>query len=864
MKYLSSNEVRQIWLKFFESKKHLIIDSAPLVPVNDPTLLWINAGVAPLKKYFDGSKLPPAKRMTNVQKCIRTNDIENVGLTARHQTFFEMLGNFSIGDYFKKEAISWGYELLTSKEYFGFDLKDLYFTYYPTDLEAKKVWLSLGVPEEKLIPAEDAFWEIGEGPCGPCTEVHFDRGESIDPRSPKELLGDDLENDRFLEIWNIVFSQYNSKPGLKRSEYPELPNKNIDTGAGLERITSIFQQTETNFETDLFMPIINHVEKISNVKYEGQKEFKIIADHIRTIVMALSDGATISNEGRGYVLRRLLRRALKHARALHLTKPFLHLLVDDVAKIMEVQYPEVNNHLDIIKRIILNEEEKFLDTLSEGEKQVMQIISSGVKTIDGKLAFKLYDTYGFPIELTEEYASEHNLSVDLEGFNKELEIQRERSRDARSNEGSMHAQDEKFLKFNEKSLFIGYETLESKSKVIKVFDEGIVFDKTPFYAESGGQVSDIGTVDGFEVLNVIKLPNGQHLHQVDAKFVKGQEVLLKVDKEARNQTIKNHSATHLFHKSLKVVLGDHVHQHGSRVSPESLRFDFNNFDFPSEKDILKIEKLVNEEIKKSLPVQVKLMKLDDAKKLGAEALFSEKYGDEVRVIDMDYSIELCGGTHVNNTSEIGHFAITLVESIGSGIYRVEAITGDNINFKMRSYLSSLIGEINNLDEKLERISSSKLKFNKPTEPTILGSYEDILNYRQYLEKYKLALRDYEKELNDLKERDTLSNLQDVQSLITTKRAVLKLEDYDPNLLRSILDSIFNTKQLEVLFIANIKDAKITFMAKSSINNANNLVRYAAQNTGGNGGGKPDFARGGGTNINKLDEVLKEVERLMNE
>ena len=864
MKYLSSNEVRQIWLKFFESKKHLIIDSAPLVPVNDPTLLWINAGVAPLKKYFDGSKLPPAKRMTNVQKCIRTNDIENVGLTARHQTFFEMLGNFSIGDYFKKEAISWGYELLTSKEYFGFDLKDLYFTYYPTDLEAKKVWLSLGVPEEKLIPAEDAFWEIGEGPCGPCTEVHFDRGESIDPRSPKELLGDDLENDRFLEIWNIVFSQYNSKPGLKRSEYPELPNKNIDTGAGLERITSICQQTETNFETDLFMPIINHVEKISNVKYEGQKEFKIIADHIRTIVMALSDGATISNEGRGYVLRRLLRRALKHARALHLTKPFLHLLVDDVAKIMEVQYPEVNNHLDIIKRIILNEEEKFLDTLSEGEKQVMQIISSGVKTIDGKLAFKLYDTYGFPIELTEEYASEHNLSVDLEGFNKELEIQRERSRDARSNEGSMHAQDEKFLKFNEKSLFIGYETLESKSKVIKVFDEGIVFDKTPFYAESGGQVSDIGTVDGFEVLNVIKLPNGQHLHQVDAKFVKGQEVLLKVDKEARNQTIKNHSATHLFHKSLKVVLGDHVHQHGSRVSPESLRFDFNNFDFPSEKDILKIEKLVNEEIKKSLPVQVKLMKLDDAKKIGAEALFSEKYGDEVRVIDMDYSIELCGGTHVNNTSEIGHFAITLVESIGSGIYRVEAITGDNINFKIRSYLSSLIGEINNLDEKLERISSSKLKFNKPTEPTILGSYEDILNYRQYLEKYKLALRDYEKELNDLKERDTLSNLQDVQSLITTKRAVLKLEDYDPNLLRSILDSIFNTKQLEVLFIANIKDEKITFMAKSSINNANNLVRYAAQNTGGNGGGKPDFARGGGTNINKLDEVLKEVERLMNE
>ena len=862
MKRLTSNEIRQIWLDFFKSKEHLIIDSSPLVPINDPTLLWINAGVAPLKKYFDGSELPPQRRMVNVQKCIRTNDIENVGLTARHHTFFEMLGNFSIGDYFKKEAIAWGYEILTSEKYFNLDLDKLYFTYYPTDLETKKHWLDLGISEDRIIPAEECFWEIGEGPCGPCTEVHYDRGIEYDKRDARLLLSDDLENDRFVEIWNIVFSQYNSKPGLNRSEYPELPNKNIDTGAGLERITAIFQNAETNFETDLFMPIIKHVEKLSNIKYSGQMEFKIISDHIKALVMALSDGAVISNEGRGYVLRRLLRRALKHARALNLNKPFLHLLVDDVVNIMAVQYPTITNNLEIIKRIILTEEEKFLDTLSEGERQFKLAINKGNKTITGKDAFKLYDTYGFPIELTEEYAAEHNITVDKKGFQEELERQKQRSRDARTNEGSMHAQDEKFINLKVESNFIGYDTLTSKSKVVKVFEEGIILDKTPFYAESGGQVSDIGTIDGFEVLNVIKLPNGQHLHQVEANFEVGQEVLADVNSETRSATIKNHSATHLFHKALKLVLGNHVKQHGSRVSPESLRFDFNNFSFPTNEEILEIEKIVNEQIKESLEVRCLNMSLAEAKELGAEALFSEKYGDEVRVIDMGFSQELCGGTHVKNTSEIKAFAITLIESIGSGIFRIEAVTGDHITFKVRTYLEPLSREVFNLDEKLERVKIDEVKFDQKLAPNVIGSYQDILNYRNYLENYKVILKDYEYKVNQYLEKKTLEELTNITKDITGNKAVITLKGFDPNLLKSILDSIFEEKKLDDLLIANIADGKITFIAKSNLGNASKMIKTASQITGGRGGGKPDFARGGGNDLDKLEEALREVERII--
>lgn len=865
MKKLTSNEVREIWLKFFEERGHLIMESSPLVPVNDPTLLWINAGVAPLKKYFDGSEIPPHKRMTNAQKCIRTNDIGNVGMTARHHTFFEMLGNFSVGDYFKKEAIHWGFDLLTNPKYYGFDLNNLYFTYYPDDLETKKLWMAEGVPEERLIPTMDCFWEIGEGPCGPCTEIHYDRGPSYDKRGI-ELIKDDIENNRYVEIWNIVFSSYNAKPGLDRKDYPELPSKNIDTGAGLERIVALFQDAPTNFETDLFMPIINHVEKLTKVKYEGQASFKIIADHVRTVVMALSDGATISNEGRGYVLRRLLRRALKHGRMLGLNEPFLYLLIDDVNKIMGDFYPEILKNYQVIKKIIKTEEEKFIQTLSEGEKIFNDLIKKGIEKIDGKTAFKLYDTYGFPIELTVEYANENKLEVDLKGFEEQLELQKERSRKARSEEGSMASQDEAFLNYKDKSEFVGYETLESKAKVIKVFPEGIILDKTPFYAESGGQVSDNGKINGIKVEDVKKLPNGQHLHIIDvSQFKKGDIVEAKVCKKCRKETIKNHSATHLLHQALKDELGDHVMQHGSRVSPESLRFDFNNFNPLTNENILNIEASVNREINKSLDVEAMEMPLVEAKNLGAMALFSEKYGDVVRVIQMgDYSLELCGGTHVSNTKDIQSFAIGDVESIGSGIYRIEAFTGSNLDKKIHKFLDPLINEIENLDEKLSKIQIKDLDFKLSKKPKITGSYQDIINYRNYLEQYKESLKEYEKKLANLKEQKALKGLDELVDKIDSKRAVIKLEDYDNKTLKAVTDDIFERKALETLFIINVSGDKGTYIAKSSLKNAGALIKYMCSLTNGRGGGRPDFAQGGTQDLSNLDQAIEKLKEKINE
>ena len=679
-----------------------------------------------------------------------------------------------------------------------------------------------------------------------------------------ELIRDDIENDRYIEIWNIVFSQYNSKPGLKREEYPELPNKNIDTGAGLERIVSIFQNTKTNFETDLFMPIINHVETISQVKYNGQKEFKIISDHIKTITMALADGAVFSNEGRGYVLRRLLRRALKHGRTLNLNEPFMHLLVDDVVKIMEIQYPSIKDNLSIIKKIILIEEEKFLQTLAEGERQFSLLLTKTTNKISGKDAFKLFDTYGFPIELTQEYASEHNLEVDLVGFNEELELQKERSRSSRSVEGSMHVQDERFLNFKDKSLFVGYDTLKTKSQVIAIFDQGIVLDKTPFYAESGGQVSDKGSINGFEVKDVIKLPNGQHLHVVDPVFKVLEEVTAVVDSDHRSDVIKNHSATHLLHKALKVVLGTHVNQHGSRVSSESLRFDFNNFTFPQVEELLEIEAIVNHEINQNRMVNISHMTIDEAKTLGAEALFGEKYEDIVRVVNMGYSIELCGGTHVKNTGDIKALAITSIESIGSGIYRIEAVTGDNVDRKVSHYLKTLLNEISNLDDKLSKLEIPEVTYKKQVLPKVIGSYHDIINYRNYLDNYKLLIRDYEREVSQFHEKQALENLSSITKHITSKREVLRLENYDENLLKGIVDQIFENHQLEVLFISNVRDGKITFIAKSSLKNANTLIKLASEMTEGRGGGRPDFARGGGTNLSKLDETLDRIWVIINE
>src|SRR5690554_4577053 len=855
MKYMTSNEIRNTWLRFFKNHNHHVLESSSLVPVNDPTLLWINAGVAPLKKYFDGSEKPVSNRLTNVQKCIRTNDIENVGLTTRHHTFFEMLGNFSIGDYFKEEAINLAYELLFSKKYFNFPLDKIYITYYTNDLDAKKYWLNLGIKQSHLIAMDDNYWEIGEGPSGPNTEIFFDRGIEYDKRGI-ELIEEDLDNDRYIEIWNIVFSQFNSKEGLIRSEYPELPNKNIDTGAGLERFACILQNTKTNFETDLFMPIIKETEKLSGIKYEGQMAFKVIADHIKTLVFAINDGATLSNEGRGYVLSRLLRRALKFGRNINLNKPYLHLLIDSVITTMGDFYQDISNSKEIITKIILSEEEQFLKTLNEGEKHFYDSIKNTSK-IDGKTAFKLYDTYGFPIELTIEYAKDNNVLVDLDGFNKELLIQKERSRSAREKVDSMKSQDEEYLNFNEKSIFVGYNTFETNSKVIKVFEKGIVLDKTPFYATSGGQVADLGTINNTEVEDVIKLPNGQHLHILNTShFNENDNVLAKIDLLNRNETIKNHSATHLLHQALKDVLGSHVNQQGSLVNSNYLRFDFNNFENLTDDEILRIENIVNEKINEGLNVNISEMTLAEAKKLGAMALFSEKYGDLVRVVNMGYSIELCGGTHVKNTKDITRFAIISVESIGSGTFRVTASTNGNIEPLIKSNLSYQIDDLKQINEKLNALKSNEkfeFSFNKQ-------SYLDILNNKEILSEAKQHLFELEKSLEE-KQKNNI--LKDADSLIPnnhTSKEIIKSNDLPNAVLKQLSDILFDKMKLETLVLVNIsnnEEATIVIKTNGSTH-AGKLMKNLMILVNGRGGGRDTSAQGGTKELSKLDDALDKI------
>ena len=568
MKKLTGNQIRSMWLEFFKSKGHEIIPSASLIPHNDPTLLWINAGVAPLKKYFDGREKPKNPRMTNAQKSIRTNDIENVGKTARHHTFFEMLGNFSIGDYFRNEVLTWAYELLFSPDWFALDKNNIYITYYPEDKDTFEKWQSLGVEASHLVPIADNFWEIGEGPCGPDTEIFYDRGTKYDPNNiGLDLLRKDIENDRYIEIWNIVFSQYNSVSGLPREQYPELPSKNIDTGSGLERLACIFQETETNYETDLFMPMIKFLEQHTGCSYDNpayKMAFRVIVDHVRSVTFAIADGATFANEGRGYVLRRILRRAVRYGKKLGIKQPFLYQMVSIVIDNMKDFYSYLVDKQAIIEKIIKTEEENFLKTLATGEKKLNDIMSnSKEKVISGASAFLLYDTFGFPIELTQEAASDNGFTVDIVGFNEELEKQKNRARNARSNEQSMNIQNEEYLNFKRKSEFVGYTTLEQESTVIGLFKDGkkvnkangllfVVLEKTPFYAEMGGQAGDQGifTYKGqnFDVLDTFKLPNGQHAHSVDFK---NQEisvddiVLACVNADYRLAVSQNHSATHL-------------------------------------------------------------------------------------------------------------------------------------------------------------------------------------------------------------------------------------------------------------------------------------------------------------------------------
>lgn len=889
MKILKSYEIRDMWLMFWKSKGHDIIESSPLIPQNDPSLLWINAGVAPLKKYFDGREIPSNKRLANAQKCIRTNDIDNVGRTARHHTFFEMLGNFSIGDYFRKEALTYAIELLTSPQYFDIDINKLYFTVYPGDEETIEQWIKLGVDPTHIIKVPGNFWEIGEGPCGPDTEIFFDRGIKYDPENlGTRLIAEDIDNERYIEIWNIVFSQFNAKAGKKREEYQELPSKNIDTGMGLERVACIFQNAETNYETDLFIPIINKCSEFTNVKYEGQMAFKVISDHLRSVVFALSDGASFSNEGRGYVLRRLLRRATRFGRQLGMNEPFMYKLVSVVVENMGMFYTNLKPQQELITKQIKIEEERFLATLESGEKRLLDYLQTNQeKVVDKEIAFLLYDTFGFPFELTKEIAAEHNFTVDDEGFISLLEAQKERARQARNNDQSMTTQNEDMMKFTEASEFVGYDTLSTTSKVVGIFKDGknvtkakgniiIVFDKTPFYAESGGQIGDQGTISfkgkNYLVTNTIKLPNHQHgsIVNIDEEIAVNDEVMLNVDEEFRSDVAKNHSATHLLNEALRKVLGSHIYQQGSQVYNDSLRFDFNHFSMPTNEQILAIEALVNEEIKKCHQVIIKNMPLKEAKALGVQAVFGEKYGEVVRVVDMDFSKELCGGTHVNNTNDIEKFAILTVESKGSGIYRLEAATGNYITTALSLTLSNINKEINENLEKINNLQDiakdnnieiQKIDFQLSD---ACESYQLVINRHQELITIRGIAKDLEKEINNkILEKKTIpldKYLNEVKVVNNYQVLVTKLTNENIELVKDLVDRLADKMNNCIVFISVINDGKVIFICKNKIDslNAGNLVKQAAIITNGNGGGRKDFAQAGGKDPSKVEEALSTI------
>ncbi len=895
MKNLKSYEIRQMWLDFFASKGHKVVPSASLIPVDDPTLLWINAGVAPLKKYFDGREIPENPRLCNAQKSLRTNDIENVGKTARHHTFFEMLGNFSIGDYFRNEALEFANELLFDEKWFGIPRDLIYITYYPDDTTTYNKWISLGVPADHLVPIKDNFWEIGEGPCGPDTEIFFDRGIKYDPENIGiRLLEEDIENDRYIEIWNIVFSQFNSTTGLKREDYPELPSKNIDTGGGLERFACVFQNVETNYETDLFMPMIKYVEELSHIDYfncnENQKmAFRVIVDHIRSVVFALADGAILSNEGRGYVLRRILRRAVRMGKRLGINEPFLYKIVSVVVNNMKSFYSYLIEKEVIITKLVKIEEENFLKTLESGERRLNEIMKdSSNQVISGSDAFLLYDTFGFPIELTIEAASDKGFRVDIDEFNNELSKQKERARKARNSEQSMNSQNEEYMAFKEESEFIGYDSLNSEAKVLAIFKDGhrlhessgliiAIFDKSPFYGESGGQNGDQGSLiinnETYNVLNTIKFPNGQHAHIIDMKdslLHENDIVSLEVDEEFRLRTACNHSGTHLLNEALRKVLGNHVVQQGSQVTNEGLRFDFNNYENLTKEQLLEIEKIVNEGIKSASNVETILTSIDEAKKEGAQAMFGEKYGSVVRLVKMAYSKELCGGTHVTNTSEIEKFAILSVESKGSGIFRIEATTKDNIIPQIKEKLTPIIENLKALEEKRKSIvikakhEDFNIKSTPITLPRLIGSYQDILNCREEEATARNQIKELEHQFDSMYRASKSASYQvfldNVEVINGVNTIILKVNDYDVDVVKDIVDKLSANYDNSLVFVANVSSNKVVFIAKSKGNNnrCGDLVKLAAQITGGNGGGRPDFAQAGGKDTSKVDEALQKV------
>ncbi|HIE5805829.1 TPA: alanine--tRNA ligase [Clostridioides difficile] len=867
MEKMGLNEIRSKFLEFFESKGHYVANSYSLVPNNDKSLLLINSGMAPLKNYFSGVEVPPSVRMCTSQKCIRTGDIENVGITARHATFFEMMGNFSFGDYFKRESIKWGWEFVT--EWLNIPEDKIWVTVYEEDDDSYDIWAKeMNFPEERMVRLgkDDNFWEIGTGPCGPCSEIYFDRGEEYGCDNPDCKPGCDC--DRYLEFWNHVFTQFDRD---EEGNYSLLENKNIDTGMGLERMGCIMQGVDTIFEVDTIKSILEAVEKLTGVKYgENPKNdisIRIITDHIRAVTFLVSDGVLPSNEGRGYVLRRLLRRAARHGKLLGVKELFLQKLIDEVIKVNDKAYPVLVEKESYIKKVVGIEEEKFNETIDQGTEILNSYIellkNEGKTVLSGQEAFKLYDTYGFPIDLTKEILEEEHLSVDEEAFNEEMEKQKERARNARGNMDGESWKEDPLSKlestvdstFNGYSEIYGEGTIEAIVKddeLVQSAEEGdkvsIVLDNTTFYPEGGGQVGDCGLITNenlvLEVLNTKKGANNsiKHIGIIKSgRISNGDKVKTLVDRETRMSAARNHSATHLLHKALREVLGEHVNQAGSLVTPERLRFDITHFEAISNEELKVIEEKVNNVILSSLDIKCDIMNIKEAKEKGATALFGEKYGDEVRVVSMgDYSTELCGGTHLTNTSQVGMFKILSEGGVAAGVRRIEAITGKAVY----EYLKERDGIISEVCVNL-----------KSKEDNLIQRISSLLEENKNLSK----------ELHDMKAK---MSLQSVDSIFDSKVEVNgvnlitnKFEGMDMDTLRETADNLRDKLGSGVVVLANVVDDKVNFVVTATKDvldkgiHSGNIVREVAKIAGGKGGGRPNMAQAGASDVSKVDQAL---------
>ena len=864
------NQLRKMFLEFFESKGHLAMKSFSLVPHNDKSLLLINSGMAPLKPYFTGQEIPPRRRVTTCQKCIRTGDIENVGKTARHGTFFEMLGNFSFGDYFKNEAIEWSWEFLT--EVVGLDPDRLYPSIYEEDEEAFEIWnKKMGIPAERIFRfgKADNFWEHGSGPCGPCSEIYYDRGEKYGCGSPDCTVG--CECDRYMEIWNNVFTQFDNDG---HGHYSELEQKNIDTGMGLERLASVVQDVDSIFDVDTLKALRDHICRLADTEYgkdaQADISIRVITDHTRSVTFMISDGIMPSNEGRGYVLRRLLRRACRHGRLLGIEGSFIPELAQTVIEGSKDGYPELEEKKDFILKVIAKEEDQFNKTIDQGlgilAEMTAKMEAEQTTTLSGADAFKLYDTYGFPIDLTKEILEEKGMQVDEEGFHASMEVQRKTARAARGETNYMGADVTVYESIDPSitSTFVGYENLAWKSpitvltsdtEIVEALSDGqrgtVFAEETPFYATSGGQEADTGiirTVEGeFKVEDTVKLLGGKigHVGVVIKGMIKtGDQAELCVDAEKRALSARNHSATHLLQKALRTVLGTHVEQAGSSVNEDRLRFDFSHFSAMTAEELQKVEAIVNEQIVAGLPVKVENMPIEEARKTGAQALFGEKYGDVVRVVNMgDYSIEFCGGTHVKNTNEIMAFKILSESGVAAGVRRIEALTS-----------KGLIRYYNNLEKKLNEAAK-----------VLKATPDNLAEKIAHLTAENKALHSEVESLKSKLAQDAMGDVMDqVQEIKGVKLLAAEVDGVDMNGLRDLGDQLKEKLGEGVVVLASGNDGKVSLMvtatdaAMKQGAHAGNLVKAIAGLVGGGGGGRPNMAQAGGKNPAGIQEALKKA------